>query len=61
MARLAERKAAAETDTRPDRGKAVDERSSQSVRPSSCAEFDSLTALRAQVADLRGKIRALAA
>ena len=60
MARLAERKAAAESEYDQTVAKLWDEYQ-LSVRQAEalCVEFDSLPALRAQVADLRGKIRAL--
>ena len=60
MARLAERKAAAETEYDQTVAKLWDEyQLSMSQAEELCVEFESLTALRAQVADLRGKIRAL--
>ena len=60
MARLAERKAAAESEYDQTVAKLWDEyQLSVSQAEQLCVEFDSLTALRAQVADLRGKIRAL--
>ena len=60
MARLAERKAAAETEYDQTVAKLWDEyQLSVSQAEQLCVEFDSLTALRAQVADLRSKIRAL--
>ena len=60
MARLAERKAAAETEYDQTVAKLWDEyQLSVSQAEALCVEFDSLPALRAQVADLRGKIRAL--
>ena len=60
MARLAERKAAAETEYDQTVAKLWDEyQLSVSQAEQLCVEFDSLPALRAQVADLRGKIRAL--
>ena len=60
MARLAERKAAAETEYDQTVAKLWDEyQLSVSQAEALCIEFESLTALRAQVADLRGKIRAL--
>ena len=60
MARLAERKAAAETEYDQTVAKLWDEyQLSVSQAEELCVEFDSLPALRAQVADLRGKIRAL--
>ena len=60
MARLAERKAAAETEYDQTVAKLWDEyQLSVSQAEELCVEFDSLTALRAQVADLRGRIRAL--
>ena len=60
MARLAERKAAAESDYDQTVAKLWDEyQLSVSQAEALCVEFDSLPALRAQVADLRGKIRAL--
>ena len=60
MARLAERKAAAETEYDQTVAKLWDEyQLSVSQAEELCVEFESLTALRAQVADLRGKIRAL--
>ncbi len=60
MARLAERKAAAESEYDQTVAKLWDEyQLSVSQAEDLCIEFDSLPALRAQVADLRGKIRAL--
>ena len=60
MARLAERKAAAESEYDQTMAKLWDEyQLSVSQAEALCVEFDSLPALRAQVADLRGKIRAL--
>ena len=60
MARLAERKAAAETEYDQTVAKLWDEyQLSVSQAEELCIEFESLTALRAQVADLRSKIRAL--
>ena len=60
MTRLAERKAAAETEYDQTVAKLWDEyQLSISQAEELCVEFESLTALRAQVADLRGKIRAL--
>ncbi len=60
MARLAERKAAAETEYDQTVAKLWDEyQLSVSQAEALCVEFDSLPALRAQVAELRGKIRAL--
>ena len=60
MARLAERKAAAESEYDQTVAKLWDEyQLSVSQAEALCVEFDSLPALRAQVADLRGKIRAL--
>ena len=60
MARLAERKAAAESEYDQTVAKLWDEyQLSVSQAEALCVEFDSLSALRAQVADLRGKIRAL--
>ena len=60
MARLAERKAAAESEYDQTVAKLCDEyQLSVSQAEALCVEFDSLPALRAQVADLRGKIRAL--
>ena len=60
MARLAERKAAAESEYDQTVAKLWDEyQLSVSQAEALCVEFDSLLALRAQVADLRGKIRAL--
>ena len=60
MARLAERKAAAETEYDQTVAKLWDEyQLSVSQAENLCVEFESLTALRAQVAELRGKIRAL--
>ena len=60
MARLAERKAAAESEYDQIVAKLWDEyQLSVSQAEALCVEFDSLPALRAQVADLRGKIRAL--
>ena len=60
MARLAERKAAAESEYDQTVAKLwVEYQLSVSQAEALCVEFDSLPALRAQVADLRGKIRAL--
>ena len=60
MARLAERKAAAESEYDQTVAKLWDEyQLSVGQAEALCVEFDSLPALRAQVADLRGKIRAL--
>ena len=60
MARLAERKAAAETEYDQTVAKLWDEyQLSVSQAEELCVEFESLTALRTQVADLRGKIHAL--
>ena len=60
MARLAERKAAAESEYDQTVAKLWDEyQLSVSQAEALCVEFDSRPALRAQVADLRGKIRAL--
>ena len=60
MSRLAERKAAAETEYDQTVAKLWDEyQLTVSQAETLCVEFDSLPALRAQVADLRGKIRAL--
>ena len=60
MARLAERKAAAESEYDQTVAKLWDEyQLLVSQAEALCVEFDSLPALRAQVADLRGKIRAL--
>ena len=60
MARLAERKAAAESEYDQTVAKLWDEyQLSVSQAEALCVEFDSLPAFRAQVADLRGKIRAL--
>ena len=60
MARLAERKAAAESEYDQTVAKLWDEyQLSVSQAEALCVEFDSLPALRAQVADLSGKIRAL--
>ena len=60
MARLAERKAVAESEYDQTVAKLWDEyQLSVSQAEALCVEFDSLPALRAQVADLRGKIRAL--
>ena len=60
MARLEERKAAAESEYDQTVAKLWDEyQLSVSQAEALCVEFDSLPALRAQVADLRGKIRAL--
>ena len=60
MARLAERKAAAESEYDQTVAKLWDEyQLSVSQAEALCVELDSLPALRAQVADLRGKIRAL--
>ena len=60
MSRLAERKAAAEAEYDQTVAKLWDEyQLSVSQAEQLCVEFESLPALRAQVADLRGKIRAL--
>ena len=60
MARLAERKAAAESEYDQTVAKLWDEyQLSVSQAEALCVEFDSLPALRAQVADLRNQIRAL--
>ncbi len=60
MARLAERKAAAESEYDATAAKLWDEyQLTVSQAEALCVEFDSLPALRAQVADLRNKIRAL--
>ena len=60
MARLAERKAAAESEYDQTVAKLWDEyQLSVSQAEALCVKFDSLPALRAQVADLHGKIRAL--
>ena len=60
MARLAERKAAAKSEYDQTVATQWDEYElSVSQAEALCVEFDSLPALRAQVADLRGKIRAL--
>ena len=60
MARLAERKAAAEAEYDQTVAKLWDEyQLSVSQAENLCVEFESLTALRAQVADLRSRIRAL--
>ena len=60
MARLAERKAAAETEYDQTAAKLWDEyQLTVSGAEALCVEFESLPALRAQVAELRNKIRAL--
>ena len=60
MARLAERKAAAETEYDQTAAKLWDEyQLTVSQAEALCVEFESLPALRAQVAELRNKIRAL--
>ena len=60
MARLAERKAAAEIEYDATAAKLWDEyQLTVSQAEELCVEFDSLPALRAQVADLRNQIRAL--
>ena len=60
MARLAERKAAAESEYDATAAKLWDEyQLTVSQAEGLCVEFDSLPALRAQVADLRNQIRAL--
>ena len=60
MARLAERKAAAEAEYDQTAAKLWDEyQLTVSQAEELCVEFESVTALRAQVSDLRGKIRAL--
>ena len=60
MARLAERKAAAEDEYDQMVAKLWDEyQLSVSQAEALCVDFESLTALRAQVADLRSKVRAL--
>ena len=60
MARLAERKAAAEAEYDQTAAKLWDEyQLTVSQAEELCVEFESITALRAQVSDLRGKIRAL--
>ena len=60
MARLAERKAAAESEYDATAAKLWDEyQLTVSQAEELCVEFDSLPALRAQVADLRNQIRAL--
>ena len=60
MARLAERKAAAESEYDATAAKLWDEyQLAVSQAEELCVEFDSLPALRAQVADLRNQIRAL--
>ena len=60
MARLAERKAAAESEYDATAAKLWDEyQLTVSQAEELCVEFDSLPALRAQVADVRNKIRAL--
>ncbi len=60
MARLAERKAAAESEYDATAAKLWDEyQLTVSQAEELCVEFDSLPALRAQVADVRSKIRAL--
>ena len=60
MARLAERKAAAESEYDATAAKLWDEyQLTVGQAEELCVEFDSLPALRAQVADLRNQIRAL--
>ena len=60
MARLAERKAAAESEYDATAAKLWDEyQLTVSQAEELCVEFESLPALRAQVADLRNQIRAL--
>ena len=60
MARLAERKAAAESEYDATAAKLWDEyQLTVSQAEEVCVEFDSLPALRAQVADLRNQIRSL--
>ncbi len=60
MARLAERKAAAEAEYDQTVAKLWDEyQLTVSEAEKLCVEFESVAALRAQVAELRGKIRAL--
>ena len=60
MVRLAERKAAAESEYDATAAKLWDEyQLTVSQAEELCVEFDSLPALRAQVADLRNQIRAL--
>ena len=60
VARLAERKAAAESEYDATAAKLWDEyQLTVSQAEELCVEFDSLPALRAQVADLRNQIRAL--
>ena len=60
MARLAERKAAAEAEYDQTAAKLWEEyQLTVSQAEELCVEFESVTALRAQVSDLRGKIRAL--
>ena len=60
MARLAERKAAAESEYDQMAAKLWDEyQLTLSQAEALCVEFENVNALRAQVADLRGKIRAL--
>ena len=60
MARLAERKAAAESEYDATAAKLWDEyQLTVSQAEKVCVEFDSLPALRAQVADLRNQIRSL--
>ena len=60
MARLAERKAAAESEYDATAAKLWDEyQLTVSQAEEVCVEFDSLPALRAQVAEVRTKIRAL--
>ena len=61
MARLAERKAAAEGEYDQMAAKLWDEyQLTLSQAEELCVEFENVNVLRAQVADLRGKIRALA-
>ena len=60
MARLAERKAAAESEYDQMAAKLWDEyQLTLSQAEALCVEFENINALRAQVADLRGKIRGL--
>ena len=60
MARLAERKAAAESEYDQMAAKLWDEyQLTLSQAEALCVEFENINALRVQVADLRGKIRAL--
>ena len=60
MARLAERRAAAETELNDTNARLWDEyQLTESEARALCVEFDTLTELRRQVTEVRGKIRAL--